>query len=220
HTEPAGPQQTVLHAALFDRTGEAVYLQLNGDTYRLDLQSGARTQLAGYAPYQTANFSLFGVRPCFDAARRRLLVFDKGSVARVLEGGRTVLEVSTHSPTTLCEAGALSPSGRLLALYRVSRGLVHFDKDAQHDSTNEVEVWDVERGQLWARVPLAEELDHVGIDPQDRQLLVTQSGSRGPVAYALPSGRPAWRLHSFWKNDRLGDCYDWDFSPDGSLLAT
>ena len=73
------------------------------------------------------------VRPSQDAARRRLVVFDEGSVVRVLdERGRTVAQVPTASPTTVCRAGAISPSGRLLALYRVSRDLVYGQADARH----------------------------------------------------------------------------------------
>jgi hypothetical protein len=82
--EPAGSRQTFLHAALFDHTCATLYLQVNEDTWRLDLRSGAREKVAGYVEWRTANFNPFVVRPSFDTARRRLVVFDADSVVRVL----------------------------------------------------------------------------------------------------------------------------------------
>jgi hypothetical protein len=51
-----------------------------------------------------------------------------------------VLEVDLGSATTECRAAGISPSGKLLALYRVSRGLVYSHADAMHDDTNVVEA--------------------------------------------------------------------------------
>src|SRR5262249_40959675 len=154
------------------------------ETWHLDLHSGVRKRVAGYQHFRTANFNPHVVRPTQDAARRRLVVFDAGNVVRVLEGGRAVLEVSTASKTVECRAGGISPSGSLLGLYRVSRGIVYGHEDARDDTTNEVEVWDVDRGKLRRKLPFSVRLDQVGFDPKDEQLIVTRAYS-GPAAYAL-----------------------------------
>jgi hypothetical protein len=174
--------------------------------------------VAGYIQFRTANFNPYVVRPTLDAARRRLVVFDEGDVVRVLEGGRVVLEVSTASKTLECRGGGISPSGRLLALYRVSRGIVYAHQDALHDTTNEVEVWDIEQGKPRMKLPVDGQLEQVGFDTTDEHLIVIDDYS-GPAAYALSSGQEVWRFGGIDRFNSSATCYSWAFSPDGSLLA-
>jgi hypothetical protein len=218
HQEPGGAHKAYLHAALFDHTGEGLFCQMDSDTWRLDLGSGKRDKVAGYREFRTASYNSYVVRPTQDAARRRLVVFDAGDVVRVLEGGKAVLEVSTASKTVVCHAGGISSSGRLLALYRVSRGIAYSHPDARDDTTNEVEVWDVDRGKLRSRLPFAVKLDRVGFDPKDKQLVVSHDCT-GPVAYALSSGKEVWRIGAAAGIVRPVYHFGWAFSPDGRLLA-
>jgi hypothetical protein len=218
HEEPAGGHKAYLHTALFGDTGAGLLFLMDSETWHLDLSSGARERVAGYQEFRTANFNPYVVRPTLDAARRRLVVFDEGDVVRVLEGGRAVLEVFTASKTLVCRAGRISPSGRLLALYRVSRGIVYAHNDARDDTTNEVEVWDIDRGKLRLKLPFPVQLNQVGFDPVDEHLIVTRSCS-GPAAYALSSGKEVWRFGGTDLPDRSATCYSWAFAPDGSLLA-
>jgi hypothetical protein len=206
-----------VHAALFDHAGESLVVLLNTHTFRVDLRTGAREPLAGYEEFRTSRFNPHVVRPSQDAARRRLVVFDTGDVVRVVEGGRALLEVSTTSPTAECRGGRVSPSGRLLAVYRVSRGVAYNHPDARVDTTNEVEVWEIDAGRPLTKIAMPEPVGQVGFDPADEHLIVS-FGCYGPAAYSLASGEKVWQYGGPARPlDSI--CYGWSFSPDGSLLA-
>ncbi|MDB4929481.1 MAG: hypothetical protein JWM10_1965 [Myxococcaceae bacterium] len=216
----AAPRQGFVHAVLFDASAAALYLAENETTLRLDLATGAVTPVAGYREDAATRFNPFVVRPHFDRARERLVVFDAGDRVRVLDAaGAAVFELDVGSPTTECRAAGISPSGKLLALYRVSRGRVYGHADAMHDDTNLVEVWDVDAGTLRTTIALADKLSAVGVDPADGSLLVTREYAQGPVAYDLATGAEQWRFDDPWRTDRLAEAHAWEFSPDGSLLA-
>jgi hypothetical protein len=133
--------------------------------------------------------------------------------------GRERFVRSTAAPTNECRAGALSPSGRKLALYRVSRGLVYGHADAKRDTTNVVEVWDVDAGRLEATVAVDAKLDRVGFDPTETRLLANLEYAQGPVAYELASGKRAWQIEDSYRTDRLNTCFSWAYAPDGGSLA-
>ncbi|MFD0591976.1 hypothetical protein ACFQZ4_04890 [Catellatospora coxensis] len=144
HTEApgSGPTgQTFIHAVLFDADGTGLVYALNGETRHLDLATGTTRVLAHYEHLGNARFNHFCTRPAQDATRRRLLLFDAGDQVRVRDTGtgEDVLVVPVADRPE-CRAGALSPSGRLLALA--------FGVD---DSI--VQVWHVETGQLLHSTP-------------------------------------------------------------------
>ncbi|MFO0607864.1 MAG: hypothetical protein U0324_32170 [Polyangiales bacterium] len=213
-------RQGFVHAVFFDAAGEAVYLAPQEETLRVDLATGAATRVAGYDEHRTARFNPFVVRPHADLARRRVVVFDAGDHVRVLDPAhRPIFSVCVASPTTECRAAEISPSGRLLALYRVSRGVVYNHDDARHDDTSVVEVWDVDAGSLRASLPMPRQVDGVGLSPDDATLLVSEQYAKGPIAYDLATGAERWRLTEPYRPDELAQCHDWAYSPDGSLLA-
>lgn len=218
HTDPT--TQNFVLAVFFDATGEAVYLAPRGETLRIDLATGAPTRVAGYRESVDACFNAFAVQPHTDRARRRVVVFDAGTWVRVLDrDDRAIFSACLASSTTECRAARISPSGRLLALYRVSRGIAYGHDDARHDDTSVVEVWDVDVGALRASLPMATQVDAVGFTPDDDTLLVTECYARGPVAYDLATGEERWRLHDPFRPGELAACHAWEYSPDGSLLA-
>jgi hypothetical protein len=89
---------------------------LNNGTGRLDVVTGASRVIASTAHRKTSRFNHHSVHPSQDASRRRLLVFDADTTVRVLDAdGATVLELPLAGYPE-CRSGALSPSGRLLAL--------------------------------------------------------------------------------------------------------
>ncbi|MFW5741220.1 MAG: hypothetical protein ACOC1F_12720 [Myxococcota bacterium] len=216
----AAGRQIFLHSACFDRTGQAVILLLGKETLRLDLVSGKLEPIAKYVEFQTARFNPFLLHPHFDRARERLVVFDKRSLVRVLDsGGNQLFEVSMEHPTTECRAAQLSPSGKLLALVRVSRGIVYNHDDAKHDATNAVDVWDVDTGKRRDTIELETPVDQVGIDSTDRLLTMSWQYAQGPVIHDLRMYQELHRFTDPWRTDRLATAYGWDWSPDGSLLA-
>ena len=215
--EPGGTTQNFLHAALFDREAKSLYYVLRGDTYRVDLATGKQKRIA---VGQDGALNPFVVQPSFDTERKRLVVFAKGPFVRVLdEKGATVLEVSTKSKTTECRAARISPSGRLLAVYIASRGLIYGHDDAKNDTTNEVHIWDIEAGEKWETVVIPQELHRVGLTPDDETLLVTYDHARGPVALEIPSGRQRWKLVDPSTPKTLAHTSAWAYSPDGKRLA-
>lgn len=214
--EPAGVTQYFLHAALFDRAGTGLYYALRDDLWHVELASlERRVVVRGASP-----FNSHVLRPSFDRERRRLVTFAEQAIVRVLdERGATLLEVSTASPTTECRAAAISPSGRLLALYIVNRHLVYGHADAAHDTTNEVQIWDIEAGVRWETVVVTDKLHRIGLAPGDDLLLVTHDYSHGPLALEIPSGTERWRLTDPTDPAQLALTNAWAFSPDGKLLA-
>ncbi|MFI1381057.1 WD40 repeat domain-containing protein [Embleya sp. NPDC020886] len=220
HAVPTDERPTGIRSVLFDATGSAVVYTVGGFTRRLDLVTLREEQLAGYRQFEDALFNPYTVQPSWDAARERLVVFDSGDRVRVLDAaGAQVCEVSTDSSTTECRAAALSASGRLLAVWRVSRGLVYGHRDAMQDSTNEVEVWDVATARLAARVPLAWEIGDLGFDPSETLLLVNRGRVHGPFAISIDTGEPAWHFTDPHHPNGWNTCYAWAYSPNGKRLA-
>lgn len=218
HTEPAGERQTFLHTVRFDASGQGVVYALNGETRHLDLATGAWRTLAAYEQWQTSDFNPFCVRPSWDRARQRLLVFDAANRVRVLDtDGKALLEIDVARQPE-CRAGALSPSGRLLAL-TFGMGPAH------------VEVWDVDTGRQVQRhgFPFPFPADRglagcggvavLGFDPTERFLVANGGFAEGPFAMALDTGALAWAVPDPHRTDRWGTCYAWAFSPDGTRLA-
>lgn len=190
-----GGDQQFLLAALFDRDGSAIYYVLNQDTYRVDLATGTRTQVAAGRDRELNHHV---VRPSFDAARERLVVFATGPIVRVLGvDAQVLLEVT---PPRECRGARLSPSGRLLAILLAG-------------DPSEVQIWDVDSASHWETLTTAK-LHHLGLTPEDDALIVTRDYARGPVALEIPSGRELWSLAG---EDTY--TFGWAYSPDGSRLA-
>lgn len=226
HPERVGKGQTFVHTVFFDADGERIIYALNGETLLLDPASGQRRALAGYEQFRSSSFNPFCVKPMWDVARHRLLVFDARDMVRVLDtAGSPLLEVCTTDSTTECRAGALSPSGRLLALYRPSRGVVYSHADALHDKTNEIEVWDIATGRRTARIPApvtlagARTLHRIGFDPTERLIVTNPNPAQGPCALSIDTGEGVWCFPDAHLTDRWATCYSWEYSSDGTTLA-
>ncbi|MET9904920.1 WD40 repeat domain-containing protein [Streptomyces sp. NPDC006446] len=213
HTETPGAQQTFLHTVRFDADGRGVVYALNGHTRHLDLDTGTSRTLASYEEFKTATFNPFRVQPSWDRARRRLLVFDTGNRVRVLDdSGEPLLDLDVAQRPS-CRAGALSPSGRLLALA--------FD-------VHDIEVWDVDSGRQlhrhsfpfpFARSSTSYGVNSLGFDPTEQYLIANGGYVAGPFSMALDTGKLAWAVPNPHRADRWATCYGWGFSPDGSQLA-
>ncbi|GIG06195.1 WD40 repeat domain-containing protein [Catellatospora coxensis] len=219
HTEApgSGPTgQTFIHAVLFDADGTGLVYALNGETRHLDLATGTTRVLAHYEHLGNARFNHFCTRPAQDATRRRLLLFDAGDQVRVRDTGtgEDVLVVPVADRPE-CRAGALSPSGRLLALA--------FGVD---DSI--VQVWHVETGQLLHSTPFPfpfsgttgrTGIRDLGFDPGERFLVAAGGFAEGPFALPVGGDTLAWAVPDPYRTDRYGTCFGWQYSPSGDLLA-
>ncbi|MFI6287162.1 WD40 repeat domain-containing protein [Streptomyces sp. NPDC051018] len=213
HEEYVGERQTFLHTVRFDAGGSGVVYALNGVTRHLDLGTGTSRTLASYEEEETADFNPFCVEPSWDGTRRRLLVFDAGDRVRVLDDAwKPLLDIDVTG-RSYCRGGALSPSGRLLA--------VAFEP-------NEVEIWDVDSGRQvhhhrypfpFDRSSTGSGVKTIGFDPTERHLIASGGFAEGPCSMALDTGRLEWAVPDPLRTDRWGTCYGWDFSPDGSRLA-
>lgn len=223
HAEPPGTRpessakrQTFLHAVLFDAGGERIVYALNGETRLLDLATGRTRTVARYREFEDARFNPFRLRPSWNRARDRLLVFHAGDRVRVVDREwDTVFETSAPESGFECQAAALSPSGRLLALCH-GKGSVYSDTDP---AVTEVEIWDVEQGTVMSRIPVDRPLHKVGFDPAETLLVANRVNVEGPCAFGLATGEPAWHFPDPYRTDRWADCYGWDYSPDGGTLA-
>jgi WD40 repeat protein len=98
-----------------------------------------------------------------------------------------------------------------------SRYLVYHHEDARRDKTNEVRVFNVDDGSLIARVPMPEEVDNVGVTPDDGAVVVSLDSNRGPCAFEVLDGKLRFAVRG--EESSYGECSAWAFSPDGSTLA-
>ena len=220
--EPGGHRQSFLHAVLFDCAGERLYIVLNNDTFLLKLATGKRHPIANCSPLNP-----HVVRPSFDGDRRRLVVFADGGSVRVLDAANAspalLLDVPGVTATAECRAAAISPSGRLLAVYIPSRALIYNHDDARRDSTNEVRIWDIDAGTLRATVPMRQQISAVKVLPDDATLLVSPYYAQGPVAIDIATGKERWRFAAAATSgpfaDRLPTGFCWAPFPDGRRIA-
>jgi WD40 repeat protein len=220
HQEPKGPGQTFLHAVHFDASGKFLIYALNGETRRMDLASGETKALASFVQWEGTNFNPFCVRPSWDGTRQRLLLFDSKDRVRVLDSNlNTLVEVNTASRTNECRCGALSRSGKRLAVYRSSRLFVYGHDDAAQDKTNQVEIWNVDTRSLERTVTVSWKIDRIGFDPSEKRLLFSHEFAQGPGEIALETGAKTWYQKDPYRNDRWGTCFSWGFSPDTRVLA-
>ncbi|MBC6457645.1 WD40 repeat domain-containing protein [Actinomadura sp. HBU206391] len=215
-SESSPKRQTFLHAVLFDAGGQRIVYALNEETRVLDIATGAIRTLARYRQFRDSRFNPFRVRPSWDRARGRLLVFDTGDRVRVLDPDwRTVFETSTAGSSFECRAGALSPSGRLLALVH-GKGSIYSQDDP---AVTELEVWDVENGTAVHRFAVDRPVHRIGFDPSEGLLVVNPESVQGPGAFSLETGTLAWHFPAPYRTDRWDDCYAWAYSADGKMLA-
>ena len=200
-THPPGPVDDAgrwFESVRFDGTGTRLVSTFGGDTRVLDLTTGETRVIASFDP-AAGRLAPGRMRPCFDAARKRLLVYDDDT-ARVLDGDESVfgLPLTGHAHPT---AGALSPSGRLLAL-------------GFRDGT--IDVWNVDSGQRIDGQPfrLGREVGRVGFDPADRRLLAA-SGHVEAAVWNLADRR---LIHP-GTEARGVSWTSWTYSPDGARLV-
>lgn len=199
---------TFIHQVLFDADGQGIVYAVNGQTGHLDLNTGATRSLAHFTYVRGVEiFYSQWVKPSWDAARQRLLVFDADSRIRVLDRtGDPVLDLPVRDAST-CRGGALSRSGRLLVLR-----YGHAD----------IEVWEVDTGSLVRRMdfpfPPDEQSDlgarQVGFDVSEGLVLVDRDIVAGPFAASIETGELAWSV-----TNQDGPTWTWSFSPDGTVLA-
>ncbi|MGW1998099.1 WD40 repeat domain-containing protein [Embleya sp. NPDC001921] len=216
HTEPSKAGQAFVHSVRFGADGRGVVYALDGETRYLDLRSGTSHTLGAHDELRgSSNFNPFHVRPSWDRARRRLLVFDAGARIRVVDDAWESLLDLDVARRPECRAGALSPSGRLLAL-------------AFGTTSSDIEVWDVDSGRQvhHHRFPRPFPYDHssaglrvkaLGFDPTERHLIANGGFDQGPCSISLETGKFGWAVPDPHRSVSWGTC--WDFSPDGSLLA-
>lgn len=213
-------RQGFVQTAFFDAEGTSIYLAQLEETLRVSLATGEAERVANYREHASAKFNPFVARPHTDQSRRSVVVFDAGSHVRVLgSDGRARLSVCTDAELTECRAARISPSGALLAVYRVSRGIAYGHDDARHDTTSVVDVWDVDAGALRASLSMPRKVDAVGFTPDDAALLVTTYHAKDLTAFGIPRGEALWSLPDACAPREMRHTFAWDFSPDGALLA-
>ncbi|MFI1337291.1 WD40 repeat domain-containing protein [Streptomyces sp. NPDC020845] len=221
HAEPVGKRQTFVHAVHFDAGGERIVYALNEETRLFDPASGQTRILGQYREFQDADFNPFRVRPSWDAARRRLLLFDTGDRVRILDAldqeWNEVFATSAERPSMRCWAGALSPSGKLMALC-FTKGSRYKEDDPE---VTEVEIWDIDRDAVLCRIPMDRKPHAIGFDPADTLLVANPESAGGPCAYSLEAGELVWHFPhpNPHLTDRWATCYGWAYSPDGATLA-
>ena len=213
--EPSNNRQNFVHTVLFDRDASGIYFQRNELTEHVHIQSGKRRVVA-----TSSGFNSHVVHPSFDLERKRLVVPAESWIVRVLdESGTSILDVPTSMTDVECRGAAISPSGRLLAIYLVHRKAISTYEVVPEDVPCEVQIWDIEARVRWETVRLRHAVDRLGFTPEDDALVVTYYYATGPVALEIPSGIERWRFDDPSRPGTLRRAFDWAFSPSGELLA-
>lgn len=220
--EASHPSQIFLHSAHFELDEGRILISVGDDIISAPLGGGKPDVVGTYknATGQPHPFNPHVLRPQVSADRSRLVLFDERLRVRVVDARRkALLEAPMAHRTTECRAVGLSPSGKRLALFRVSRGIVYNHDDARKDTTCEVDIWDVDQGKMLDTLPVAQQVAQLGFDADDRLLFATLDHNRGPVAHDLKTKKIAFKFEDKNQEDGLDHVNDFASSPDGSLLA-
>lgn len=219
--ERSHPTQIFLHSAHFERDEGRILVSLSDNIERAPIDGGKTEVVGTFRSKGTRHpFNPHVLRPLQSADRGRAVLFDERLQVNVVEERfDPVLAVPTMHETTECRGVGLSSSGKLLAVFRVSRGIVYNHDDAKHDATCEVEIWDIDKAKKIAVLPMERQIDRLGFDPTDRLLLATHYYAAGPVAYSLETGKQAFAFSDGQGEGGLARAHDFTCSPDGSLLA-
>ncbi|GIH00080.1 hypothetical protein Pma05_66520 [Plantactinospora mayteni] len=198
----------------FDHDGTGVVYLLEKEVRRLDLATGGSRLLASCQ----GGYAIGPARHGWDGTRQRLLLMEytgwlsnTGSLsgrAQVVDAeGATLFEVSTESPTHY-QAGALSSSGRRLALLRVDRGAL--------DKPSEIEIWDVDGRRLVKKIENSDHFFDIDFDPSGTLVIGEVSGRLRAIS--LESGELAWTFPDAGQPED-SSLHRWRYSVDGRFLA-
>jgi WD40 repeat protein len=206
-----GRGEVWLHAVAYNADGSRMVFSVNGETRELILDSG---EIRVLAVHDTSTFNPFFAQLCWDAARERLLVFDKDRI-RVLDAdGKPLFDLPVGERSEFRTA-ALSPSGRLMAL--------------TFGDLSQVEIWDVDSGRqvLAKRFPFPSNftgaptgIRRLGFDPAQRLLVAGGDYLFGWFAMAVDSGELRWAVADSLDTERYEYCNDWAYSPAGTIVAS
>jgi cell wall assembly regulator SMI1 len=215
HRFETGGRQTFVHRIAFDSAGTRLFVQLSAQLWQIAISDGATKLLADIeSPRQTSElFNPHVSRFDIDAKRERMLVLDHAGI-HVYELaaaglGKRRLKIPVKRGTSEYRELALSPSGKLLAAVHRSRARIYGHDDAEHDTTNEIQIWSVDDAKLLRSLPYGndEYIRGFGVSPDDRLLLV--GDYRNVKARDIVTGE-----RRFTREGR-----EWAYSPDGSQLA-
>lgn len=208
HAETVGDghPQTFIHRVAFGPDGRDLYYQLNTELRVVPVAGGAPRVLATMKePPQNPHVSQFE----FDRTRERLLYFDGPRVCvRRTDRKRALLKIP--GPKAPCEyrEATISPSGKLVAVVHQSRGVIYGHDDAKHDTTDEIQIWSVDRGEQIASLPRGGSmLRGISFSADDKTLIVGDYSEI--VARDVRGGARVWQRAA----------RAWAYAPDGAKLA-
>jgi hypothetical protein len=213
-----------LHAVRFERGGGSAIFALNENTHRIDLATREVTQLAGYRSMSMLDrpgvFNPYCVKPTCDASRDRWLMFDGDEVQVRAADASVLFRRDGRHPTCSIWRVTLSPSGRRVAVHIASRFIIFSHDDARADTTNVIEVWDVDSGGLLCMLdPGAHRLpNEMAISPDDGHLLMTV-WCGPPGVSVLDLANPSREPTPLSLPEPQGHTFDMAFSPDRALLV-
>lgn len=214
--DPRHPQ-LFIHAALLDASGEVGYFGLNDHVRSVELTTGAFQSIASVLVKGSENVNPFCVEPQRDAAHQKLLLDNGPNLeVRELSSGKILCRIPVGTSTAECRKIALSPSGRLVVAYLVSRYLVYNHQDAIRDKTNELQVWRVEDGKLISRIALngkEDEPRELGVTPDDREVLYW--GHEHQITRVDIASHKRSAIHVPHQYGIF-----WDFTPKGRLVVS
>ncbi len=209
HTCMVLGDQSFIHSLHFNGSGTGLYYNLNTETCFLDLESREPRRIGKYRQYRDSTFNPFCVNPRQDLHRERLLYYDDGNIAKVLDHtGNTCFEAKFDMETEECRRGTISPSGKLAAFYVKN-----------NSSSAEIRIYNIDENRLIKSIPIDYELEGIGFTPDEEQLVFTHKNYQGPGFMDIQSGETVFYFSDKFRNDRWATCFNWRYSHRGDILA-
>ena len=218
--ESVNGSQTFIHSLQYNASGKQIFYLLNTEVKIFDIQSGRKKIFAGYKEFFNGP-NPFCFQPQFDSGKRRFLFVDDGLIKIINESGETIFQTPwNRSSTAECRTACLSPSGKYLALYHASRFIIYNHKDAEQDTTNKIEIWEIDNNKIMNTIEVENFcLQKIKFNMPENEIAFTKTDADGPGFFDTASGK---FLGFFTGESRPGPwltCYDFDFSRDGKYLA-
>jgi len=217
-------KQVALHTVHFNAAGDKIFFQLDTEVTILDI---ATKKLKSFAGYGRNAYRVDGPNPhvaaaMFDARRERYMYFVSGHVKICDRSMKPIfkLKLNYGENTVESKLSCISPSGKYLAVYQVSRFIVYGHDEAASDKTNQIDIWDIDLHKLIKSIQVEEwDLTRIAFNPAETEIIFLKGICEGPGFYDIKTGK-----FDRWFKDKNGIngwriCYSFAYSPNGEILA-
>jgi len=213
--------QIPLHTVHFNAAGDKILFQLDTEVKMLDIATQTVTDFAVYRPGDDGP-NPHAAAAMFDARRERYMYFDAGHVMICDKVFKPIFKLALNYGKNKVESrlSCISPSGKYLALYQVSRFILYGHDEAASDKTNQIDIWDIDLHKLIKSIQVEElTLTDIGFNPAETEIIFAKGFAEGPGFYDIQTGELLRWFEDKDRDDRWYTCYSFAYSPNEEILA-